>query len=227
MTNEELIAKVEELYNTGEYSEAIALIESVPQEQRTYQLQYILASAYSDDIESDDNNQLKALKILKQISYQGIYDLKWLYLIAKTYFFINQEEYAIEYFDKLMRIVQQDKDIANLLNMNHFVDRCKETLYERALAVVFVAFKNTLKDDKMLICDINNNKIGMLFPKYDIQVNMEICHLRRSGATISFEVVYSDNSSKKYKIDGDAQTYEYGIAEALHEFVNIIEKEFK
>lgn len=227
MTSEELAAKAGDLYNAGEYSEVISLIESVPQEERTYQLQYMLASAYSDDIESDDNNQLKALKILKQISYQGMYDLKWLYLIGKTYFAINQEEYAIEYFDKITRIIEQDKDIADLLNMRHFVDNCKETLYERALAVIFIVLKNAIKKDKLLICNIEDNKIGVLFPKHNIQVNIEINNLRRSGANLAFEVIYPDNTSQKFNIDGDAHIYEHGIAEALNEFVPAIEDKFK
>lgn len=228
MTQEELVTQAESLYNIGKYSEVISLIQSLPEEQKTYHLLYLLALAYSDNLEGDDDyNQHCALKILKQISDQGEFDLKWLYLTGKVYFTMSQEEYAIEYFDKIGRIVQKDKDIAELMNMQHFVDSCRELLFDRALAVIFVVLKEASKDDKMTICNIDDNKIELLFPKYNIHLNMEISHMHRSGARLSFEIMYPDDCTKKYCIDGDSTTYENGIADALNRFASIINKEFR
>ncbi len=99
MTQEELLTKAETLYNIGEYSQIISLIQSLPEEQQTYNLLYLLALSYSYNLEgNDDDNQHHALKILKKIADQGECDLKWLYLIGKIYFTINKEEYAIENF---------------------------------------------------------------------------------------------------------------------------------
>lgn len=228
MTQEELVTQAESLYNIGEYDEVISLIQSLPEEQKTYHLLYLLALAYSDNLEGDDDdNQHNALKILKKISGQGEFDLKWLYLIGKIYFTINQEEYAIEYFDKITRIVQKDKEIASLMNMQHFVNSCRESLLDRALAVIFVGLKESSKDGKMTICDINDNKLEILFPRYNVYLKITISHLHRTGARLLFEITYPDNYVKKYRIDGDGHTYENGIADALNSFATIISKEYK
>lgn len=228
MTQEELVTQAETLYNIGEYSEVISLIQSLPEEQKTYHLLYLLALAYSDNLDGDDDdNQHSALKILKKISDQGEFDLKWLYLTGKVYFSLSQEEYAIEYFDKITRIVQKDKDIAESMYMQHFVDSCRESLFDRALAVIFVVLKEASKDDKMTICNIDDNKLELFFPRYNVHLKMEISHLHRSGARLTFEIIYPDDCTKKYCIDGDSTTYENGIADALNRFAGIINKEFR
>ena len=228
MTQEELVTQAESLYNIGEYSEVISLIQSLPEEQQTYHMLYLLALAYSDNLDGDDDdNQHSALKILKKISDQGEFDLKWLYLTGKVYFSLSQEEYAIEYFDKITRIVQKDTDIAESMYMQHFVDSCREPLFDRALAVIFVVLKEASKDDKMTICNIDDNKLELFFPRYNIHLKMEISHLHRSGARLTFEIIYPDDCIKNYRIDGDSTTYENGIAVALNRFAGIINKEFR
>lgn len=227
MTNEELVAKTESLYDNGEYNQIISLIQSLPKEQQTYPLLFMLALAYSDNIDGDDEeNKRQALKILKQISDSGEYDIKWLYLIGKTYFETNQEEYAIEYFNRINRIYQKDKEIASLMNVQHFIESCNEVLYERAFAVIFITLKEASKDDNITINNISENKLAIFFPKYNIKLNMEIYNLHRSGAKLLFEIIYPDNYTQKYDIDGDANTYENGISDALNKFVNIINHEF-
>lgn len=227
MTNEELVAKTESLYDNGEYNQVISLIQSLPKEQQTYPLLFILALAYSDNIDGDDEeNKRQVLKILKQISDSGEYDIKWLYLIGKTYFETNQEEYAIEYFNRINRIYQKDKEIASLMNVQHFIESCNEVLYERALAVIFITLKEASKDDNVTINNISENKLAIFFPKYNIKLNIEIHNLHRSGAKLLFEIIYPDNYTQKYDIDGDANTYENGISDALNKFVNIINHEF-
>ncbi len=189
MTQEELLTKAETLYNIGEYSQIISLIQSLPEEQQTYNLLYLLALSYSYNLEgNDDDNQHHALKILKKIADQGECDLKWLYLIGKIYFTINKEEYAIEYFDKIARIFKKDKEFKELINMQYFIE--------------------------------------VFFPKYDIKLQIEINHLHRSGATLFFKIMYPDNYYQTYHIDGDANTYENGIADAINKFVCIINKDF-
>ena len=227
MTQEELLTKAETLYNIGEYSQIISLIQSLPEEQQTYNLLYLLALSYSYNLEgNDDDNQHHALKILKKIADQGECDLKWLYLIGKIYFTINKEEYAIEYFDKIARIFKKDKEFKELINMQYFIDSCKDYLYERALAVIFITLKEASKDDKISISNIKDNNIEVFFPKYDIKLQIEINHLHRSGATLFFKIMYPDNYYQTYHIDGDANTYENGIADAINKFVCIINKDF-
>lgn len=228
MTQEELITKAENLYHIGEYSQVISMIESLPEEEKSYHLLYLLALSYSDNTEgNDDDNQHHALKILKNIADKGEYDLKWLYLIGKVYFTMNQEEYAIEYFDRITRIVQKDKEVAELINMQYFVDSCKESLYEKALGVIFVVLKEATKDENMNIYNIDDNKLEIFFPKYNIHLHIKISCMHRSGARLDFEIIYPDNYTKTYCIDGDANTYKNGIADALNRFTSIINNELR
>lgn len=228
MTQEELVTKAESLYNIGECSKVISLIQSLPEEQKTYSLLYLLALSYSDNSEgNDDDNQHRALKILEKISDQGEFDLNWLYLTGKVYFTMSQEEYAIEYFDKITKVVKNDKKIAELMNMQHFLYSCRESLFHRALAVIFVRLKEASKDEKITICNIEDNKLEFLFPKYNIHLKIEISHMHRSGARFTFEMICPDNSTKKYRIDGDSTTYENGIADAVNRFAEAASLEFK
>ena len=64
MTQEELLTKAETLYNIGEYSQIISLIQSLPEEQQTYNLLYLLALSYSYNLEG--TNQPKTISQKKQ-----------------------------------------------------------------------------------------------------------------------------------------------------------------
>ncbi len=226
MTQEELNIQAETLYDDGEYDKLISLITSLPEDKRSYNLLYMLALAYSDNTEGDDvDNQYNALKTLNKIADYGEYDLKWLYLMAKTYMAIGQEEYAIEYFNKMTKIYNKNTEIANIIDIHYFVDSCKEHLYERALTVIFVALKDASKDDTIAICNIEDNKIGILIPKFNITINIAINHLHKSGAVLEFNTIYSDGYTSTYNLDGDAQTYEKGIADAINKYVIGINQE--
>ena len=126
----------------------------------------------------------------------------------------------------LLNILIKDKEFKELINMQYFIDSCKEYLYERALAVIFITLKEASKDDKISISNIKDNNIEVFFPKYDIKLQIEINHLHRSGATLFFKIMYPDNYYQTYHIDGDANTYENGIADAINKFVCIINKDF-
>ena len=93
MTNEELNVKIDTLYETGKYEEIISIVESLPEDEQTYHLLFVLAACYSDlsDLCDDDFHtyHYKAIKILQKIADIGEHDLKWLYLIGRTYFNAN------------------------------------------------------------------------------------------------------------------------------------------
>ena len=79
MTQEELLTKAETLYNIGEYSQIISLIQSLPEEQQTYNLLYLLALSNSYNLQrNEEEKKNHALKILKKISEQGYCHIKWL-----------------------------------------------------------------------------------------------------------------------------------------------------
>lgn len=231
MYNQELCDKVDALYESGEYEAVVSLVENLPDNEKSYHLLYVLAASYSDlsGLGDDDDNtyHYKAIKILKQIADQGEHDLNWLYLIGRTYFNANFEEYAIEYFEKINRICQKDPDLSIFMNLEHFENKCRECLYERALAVIFVTLENASKDKDLSVESILDNDIKLFFPKYNIRVIIDIFELRRSGACLHFKITYPDNAVEEYKIDGYGHTYENGITDALNRFITAVNSNLK
>lgn len=223
MTNQELCAKIDALYDAGEFEEIVSIVENLPEKEQTYHILFVLAAAYSDlsDLGDDDFNtyHYKAIKILKKIADQGENDLKWLYLIGRTYFNANFEEYAIEYFEKINRICKKDPDLDTYMNLNHYVEKCQEYLYERTLAVVFVTLESAANDKELTVQSIQGNQINLFFPKYDIKLNIAVTDLRRSGACLDFTIEYPDNSKEQYKFEGYGHTFENGITDALNRFI--------
>lgn len=235
MTNQELSSKIDTLYNNGKYEEIISIVENLPAKEQDYHLLFVLAAAYSDlsYLGDDDFNTYhhKAIKILKQIADQGEHDLKWLYLMGRTYFNANFEEYAIEYFEKITRICKKDPELSDFMNVSYFIEKCKEYLYERTLAVIFVNLENASKDRHIKLESIVDNQIVMIFPKYNISIKIIITDMRRSGACLDFSISYCDNAKEHYNFEGYGHTYENGITDALNSFItevnNNIEKHCK
>lgn len=235
MTNQELSAKIDALYDDGKYEEVVSIVENLPEKEQNYHLLFVLAAAYSDlsDLGDDDCNTYhhKAIKILQQIADQGAHDLKWLYLTGRTYFNANCEEYAIEYFEKINRIRQKDPEVADVIDITHFLNKCKEYLYERALAVIFINLESASKDKSIQLESIIDNKIVMVFPKYNIHITITISDMRRSGACLDFDITYCDNTKAHYRFEGYGHTYENGVTDALNSFItevnNNIEKHCK
>lgn len=224
MINEELNTKIDALYETGKYEEIISIVESLPEDEQTYHLLFVLAASYIDlsDLCDDDFHtyHYKAIKILQKIADIGEHDLKWLYLIGRTYFNANFEEYAIEYFEKINRICKKDPDLNTFMNINHFEDKCREYLYERILAVVFVILEAASKDKTIRLEHMEDNKLNFSFPKYGIKINIASTNLRRSGACIDFTISYPDNITESYTFEGYGHTFENGITDAVNRFVS-------
>lgn len=223
MTNQELCDKIDALYDAGEFEEIISIVENLPEKEQTYHILFVLAAAYSDlsDLGNDDFNtyHYKAIKILKKIADQGENDLNWLYLIGRTYFNANFEEYAIEYFEKINRICKKDPDLDTYMNLSHFVEKCQKYLYERTLTVVVVTLENAAKDKDLTVESIQGNQINLFFPKYNIKLNIAISDLRRSGACLEYTISYPDNAVEHYQFEGYGHTFENGITDALNRFI--------
>lgn len=231
MTNQELNNKVDELYNECKYEEIIPLLENLPENEQTYHLMFMLAASYSylSDLSDDDYNTYyhKAIKILMKISDQGENDIKWLYIMGRTYFNAGVEECAIEYFEKINHICEKTFELDNFMNLAHFIEKCKECLYERTLAVVFVTLEGASHDKDLTVELVDGNKIKLYFPKYNIRVFITINELRRSGAKLDFNIYYPDNAEEVFSFEGFGHTFENGITDALNRFIAEVNNNLK
>ncbi len=222
MSNEAILTKVNNLFEEGQFSEVISIIESLPEEEKCYQMLFILASAYSELSDYEDEDRLyqqKAIKILNSIAMDGERDIKWLYLMGRIYFNSSLEEYAIEYFEKINRICSKDTDIAEYFNFQHFVNYCKECLHDRALAVIYTTFEEASKDKALEMQNIHDNHMELIFPKYNITICINISNLQRNGAKLEFETFLPDNKKDICIVEGCSHTYEKGITDALNKYI--------
>ncbi len=230
MSSEELLTKVNNLFEEGNYNDVIAIVEALPESEKTYQLLFLLASSYSElsDFEDEDRYyQQKTLKILDSIALQGEHDLKWLYMMGRTYFNASAEEYAIEYFNKIHRICSKDSELPETINLQHFVNYCKECLYDRALAVIFTNFEEATHDKELTLSNIHDNHVELFFPKYNVKILIDIFELQRSGARLEFETILPDNVIDKFSTEGFGHTYEHGITNAVYKYITHFNENYR
>lgn len=230
MSDMKLLAQINNLFNEGDFEEVVSIVESLPEEKKDYHLLFLLASAYSElsdyyDDEHEYNH--KTLKILQKIQDQGENDIRWLYLIGRTYFNSTLEEYAIEYFEKVNRICKKDNDISEYVNLQHFVNYCKECLHDRALAMIFTTLEEASKDKDLSIENIHDNHVEVIFPKYKTKVLIDIFDLRRNGARVEFKTILPDNKTDKFSVEGNGHTYENGITDALNRYISHYNEHFR
>ena len=144
---QELINSINTLLEENKFDEIISLIEKLPEKEKNYQAKLFLANAYydiADDFDDYDNskNLEKILQILLSVSDEGESDIRWLNLIAKTYYNLNKEEVALEYFERVKRICQKDPEIADNLFVEQFIDSCNNYIKEKAIHIIQNAFSN-------------------------------------------------------------------------------------
>ena len=135
---EEFFAYIEKLTNEDTYTECIATLESIPMEERDYQVWYQLARAYQNFaiIGNDDQGTpsfigdkflLKSIDILHSVREEGKDKAEWNMRMAYAYQYLtHEEERAIPY---ALRWAELDPEEQNALEV---VKECKEEIDKRA-----------------------------------------------------------------------------------------------
>lgn len=221
MTND-LKDKINSLCSENKYQEAITLIESLPEEEQTYNLKLKLASLYYDISEEDDTEQLtKALKVLQSISNQGETDISWLYLTAKIYFHLNMEEIALEYFERLDRIFQKDNEIHSDLFVKHFITSCKEYIQNKTIHVIQNVFNN-ICDGDVHIGDTNGNVIFLHIPECNINIKVTMLELHKNECKLEFDT--TSPIEVKEIVQGYGHSLENAVYIAVSNFISTMNK---
>ena len=138
---EEFFAYIEKLTDEDTYTECIAALESIPREERDYQVRYQLARAYQNFaiVGNDDKGTpsfigdkylLKSIDILNSVREEGKDKAEWNMRMAYAYQYLtHEEEKAIPY---ALRWAELDPEEQNALEV---VKECKEEIEKRALRV--------------------------------------------------------------------------------------------
>ena len=135
---EEFFAYIEKLTDEDTYTECITALESIPMEERDYQVWYQLARTYQNFaiIGNDDQGTpsfigdkflLKSIDILNSVRDEGKDKAEWNMRMAYAYQYLtHEEEKAIPYALRWAELDPEDKDALEV------VKECKEEIEKRA-----------------------------------------------------------------------------------------------
>ena len=134
---EEFFAYIEKLTDEDTYTECMAALESIPMEERDYQVWYQLARAYQNFaiIGNDDQGTpsfigdkflLKSIDILNSVRDEGKDKAEWNMRMAYAYQYLtHEEEKAIPYALRWAELDPEDKDALEV------VKECQEEIEKR------------------------------------------------------------------------------------------------
>ena len=134
---EEFFAKIDELTEKDKHTECINVLESIPAEERDYEISYQLARALQnfaivgDDDKGTEYNigyefLLKSLEILESVRKEGQNKAEWNMRMAYGYqYLFHQEEKAIPYAQRWAELDPEDKDALEVIK------ECQEEIEKR------------------------------------------------------------------------------------------------
>ncbi len=137
----EFFAYIEKLTDEDQYTECITALESIPMEERDYEVWYQLARAYQNFAIVGNNDKgtpsfigdkflLKSIDILNSVREEGKDKAEWNMRMAYAYQYLtHEEEKAIPY---ALRWAELDPEEENALEV---VKECKEEIEKRAFRV--------------------------------------------------------------------------------------------
>ena len=137
----EFLAYIEKLIDEDKYTECITALESIPMEERDYEVWYQLARAYQNFVIVGNDDQgtpsfigdkflLKSIDILNSVREEGKDKAEWNMCMAYAYQYLtHEEERAIPY---ALRWAELDPEEQNALEV---VKECKEEIEKRAFRV--------------------------------------------------------------------------------------------
>lgn len=160
---EEFFAYIEKLTDEDTYTECMAALESIPMEERDYQVWYQLARTYQNFaiIGNDDQGTpsfigdkflLKSIDILNSVREEGKDKAEWNMRMAYAYQYLtHEEEKAIPYALRWAELDPEDKDALGV------VKECQEEIEKRTnVATEKVIAQETAEIDEewgVYLCD--------------------------------------------------------------------------
>ena len=121
---EDLLNKIEDLYDLDKHQEIIDMIEALPTEQLNNELIGQLARAYNNI-----QNYKKAIELLKSIEIEEGNTMRWNYRIGYSYYYLDEYEKAEECFLKAHEIAPEDDEIKTYL-LNIYIELSKKVINE-------------------------------------------------------------------------------------------------
>ena len=223
---EEFFAYIEKLTDEDTYTECMTALESIPIEERDYQVWYQLARAYQNFaiIGNDDQGTpsfigdkflLKSIDILNLVREEGKDKAEWNMRMAYAYQYLtHEEEKAIPYALRWAELDPEDKDALEV------VKECKEEVEKRAnVATETVIVQETAKIDEdwgVYLC----NSFAYDLPAV-IRVNLALRDFEYTANypnRLHLQILYKNANDSGFPTREEGE-YVYSIEDAVEEIV--------
>ena len=223
---EEFFAYIEKLTDGDTYTECMTALESIPMEERDYQVWYQLARAYQNFaiIGNDDQGTpsfigdkflLKSIDILNSVREEGKDKAEWNMRMAYAYQYLtHEEEKAIPYALRWAELDPEDKDALEV------VKECKEEIEKRAnVATEKVIDQETADIDEdwgVYLC----NAFAYDLPAV-IRVNLALRdfeHTANYPKRLHLQILYKNADDNGFPTREEGE-YVYSIEDAVEEIV--------
>ena len=223
---EEFFAYIEKLTDEDTYTECMTALESIPMEERDYQVWYQLARAYQNFaiIGNDDQGipsfigdkfLLKSIDILNSIREEGKDKAEWNMRMAYAYQYLtHEEEKAIPYALRWAELDPEDKDALEV------VKECKEEIEKRAnVATEKVIVQETAEIDEdwgVYLC----NSFACDLPAV-IRTNLALRDFEYTAnypKRLHLQILYKNADDNGFPTREEGE-YVYSIEDAVEEIV--------
>ena len=124
-----LLEQIQRWHEQDENQQIIDSIEGLPLDQQDYQLVGLLARGYNNLAQPwrDDYHALlnKAAALLLSVADQGAEDPVWHYRLGYSYYYLDQEEQALPYFERAAALDPEDPDA------QYFIQQCRQIIAQK------------------------------------------------------------------------------------------------
>ena len=223
---EEFFAYIEKLIDEDTYTECMTALESIPMEERDYQVWYQLARAYQNFaiIGNDDKGTpsfigdkflLKSIDILNSVREEGKDKAEWNMRMAYAYQYLtHEEEKAIPYALRWAELDPEDKDALEV------VKECKEEIEKRAnVATEKVIDQETTEIDEdwgVYLCDSFAYDLPAV-----IRANLALRNFEYTAnypKRLHLQILYKNADDNGFPTREEGE-YVYSIEDAVEEIV--------
>ena len=223
---EEFFAYIEKLTDEDTYTECMTALESIPMEERDYQVWYQLARTYQNFaiIGNDDKGTpsfigdkylLKSIDILNSVREEGKDKAEWNMRMAYAYQYLtHEEEKAIPYALRWAELDPEDKDALEV------VKECKEEIEKRAnVATEKVIDQETAEIDEdwgVYLCDSFAYDLPAV-----IRVNLALRDFEYTAnypKRLHLQILYKNANDSGFPTREEGE-YVYSIEDAVEEIV--------
>lgn len=185
----DILHKCQKWHENNEYQKIINILETIPADERSPEMDSELARAYNNLAAPFDRKLLKkAISLLEHHEEYFKDDYYWNFRMGYSYFYLDQEGRALVYFRKALECLPDDKDT------QEFISACEKNIslpkfekcFKERVAKAWKAFvKNETELRHIMDEDKNKRRGDELINKFREILNLAF-------DSISFELGYND-----------------------------------